>query len=231
VIERSLQPSTPSLVALSVILLIYGTFVLAPDGLSGWYVPLNITAAVLLVALARRWGVGWGELGFGHWREGARLGLMVAALLALILTAGVALPLTRGLFDDARLADVGAAGFLYRAVVRIPLGTTLLEEVAFRGVLLAAWGRRLYPAAAAVASSVVFGLWHIRPTLDALATNDLATDAATQFVAVTAAVVGTFVAGLFFCYLRARSRSLLAPVIVHAVVNSASTALAWLFVV
>jgi uncharacterized protein len=51
------------------------------------------------------------------------------------------------------------------AFVLIPIGTVLLEEVAFRGVL---WG--LLPTArgtavATIGSSVLFSLWHVLPSL------------------------------------------------------------------
>ena len=58
--------------------------------------------------------------------------------------------------------------------MRIPVGTVLWEEIAFRGVLQAAL-RRVMPGGAAIAvTSGVFGIWHIRPTAAALRINGLA---------------------------------------------------------
>jgi uncharacterized protein len=76
-------------------------------------------------------------------------------------------------------------------------------------------------------SSLLFGLWHIRPTLGTLATNDLAQSAWAQVGAVTAAVALTTVGGLFFCALRLASGSLVAPVIVHTATNSAAIVAAY----
>lgn len=77
-------------------------------------------------------------------------------------------------------------------------------------------------------SSVLFGLWHIRPTLGTLATNDLAEGAWAQVGAVTAAVTLTTVGGLLFSGLRLASGSLVAPLIVHTAANSAAIVAAYL---
>ena len=108
----------------------------------------------------------------------------------------------------------------YRALVRIPLGTALLEEFAFRGVLFAAWRRVARPIWAAVGSSIVFGLWHVRPSIELLDSNGLATASAGRIGAVAGAVAATTLAGMVFCWLRMRSRSLLAPYLAHTAANS-----------
>ena len=114
-----------------------------------------------------------------------------------------------------------SAGLLaYRAAIRIPVGTALLEELAFRGVLLGAWTRIGGQLQAAIGSSIVFGLWHVRPTIELLDANGLAPIGATRLGLVFAAVAATACAGLLFSWLRIRSGSLLAPYIAHAGVNS-----------
>jgi membrane protease YdiL (CAAX protease family) len=44
---------------------------------------------------------------------------------------------------------------------------------------------------------------------------------------VLGAIAVTFVAGLLFCWLRLRSRSLIAPVMAHAATNGLALAVAW----
>jgi uncharacterized protein len=194
------------------------------------YVPVNLATAALLVAIGRTAGLNARELGLS--RTTAHRGLVVGVVLAAVVVAaiavGAALPLTRGWFEDERVADVDRlAELAYQALVRIPLGTALLEEFAFRGVLLALFAR-LGPIGLAVAfSSALFGLWHIRPTLGALAANDLASSVWSQAGAVTGAVLVTFLGGCVFCALRLRAGSLLAPLVVHASTNSAATAAAY----
>ena len=64
-----------------------------------------------------------------------------------------------------------ALGTAYRAAVRIPLGTVLVEEVAFRGVLLAMLGGHLGVGWAVAVSSHLFGLWHVVPVRATMRTN------------------------------------------------------------
>ena len=77
------------------------------------------------------------------------------------------------------------------------------------------------PAATAVASAV-FGIWHIRPTAEALAANRLAAARGTRITAITAVAAGTATAGALLSVLRARSGSLAAPVLVHLAANCAA---------
>ena len=73
----------------------------------------------------------------------------------------------------------------------------------------------------------MFGLWHVRPTSDLLAANDLAGPAGARVVALVGAVVATALAGYLLCLLRIRSRSLVAPFIAHASINSLALVAAW----
>lgn len=214
-----------AVLVLSVALLGYSAVGLSPI----WYVPVNLLATAILLAVGFWLGLTRGELGLGsdRIREGLRLGGLVALGAAAILAVGAALPLSRPLFDDARTAGIGIGLLAYRGLIRIPLGTALLEEVAFRGVLFSAWRRVQSPVAAAVGSSVIFGLWHVRPAIDLLVENDLAAGGWPRSAAVAGAVGGTALAGLLFCWLRVRSGSLLAPYVAHAAVNSLATLVAF----
>ena len=194
------------------------------------YVPVNLALAAVLTLVARAHGLSAAELGLS--RSSAPAGLRIGAAGAVVVTvaiaAAVAVPLTRPLFEDQRVAGVDNGGELaYQALVRIPLGTVVLEELAFRGVVLAMLARRRSTWAAVVVSSLLFGLWHIRPTLSALDTNDLAADTAARVAAVTGAVAVTAVAGVLFCGLRLATGSLLAPVVVHTATNSVSMVAAY----
>jgi hypothetical protein len=76
------------------------------------------------------------------------------------------------------------------------------------------------PAATAVGSAV-FGLWHIRPTAEALAVNRLAAGRGTRITAVTAVAAVTAGAGALLSLLREYSGSLAAPVLLHLAANCA----------
>lgn len=197
---------------------------------STWYVPVNLTVAALLVLVAWRARASMAELGLSRARlvPGLAVGAAAAAVVAGVIVAGAAAPWTRSLFEDQRLADVHGGGELaYQTLVRIPLGTVVLEELAFRGVLLALLAERMSTSTAVAVSSLLFGLWHIHPTLDGLSANDLATSSTTRVAAVTAAVVFTAASGALFCGLRLGSGSLLAPIVVHTATNSIATAAAY----
>lgn len=199
-----------------------------------WYVPVCVVAAALLVLIARRSGYTWDDLGLGRAaaRRGLRWGLVLVGAVLVILSVGLALPFTREAFLDERAAGLSSVELVYRVLVRVPLGTVLLEEIAFRGVLWAMVRRRCGPVWATVVSSVLFGLWHVQPSRGLTRAN-----AAAQAVfgagqvgialSVTAAVVGTALAGALLCELRRRSGSLIPPVLLHGTLNGASYALAW----
>jgi membrane protease YdiL (CAAX protease family) len=198
---------------------------------SAWYVPVNLAVAGLLALVAWRDGSSAADLGLSRSRavSGLTVGAVVATLAAAVIVSGALLPWTRSLFEDQRIADVQGGGELaYQTLVRIPLGTVVLEEVAFRGVLLALVAERRSTGLAVAVSSLLFGLWHINPTLDALAANDVATSLTSSLGAVIGAVVFTAASGVLFCALRLASDSLLAPMVVHAAVNSTATIAAYL---
>jgi uncharacterized protein len=186
------------------------------------YVVANVAATAVLLAAARASGLSWGELGLDRRRlaAGARWGGTCAAVVAAGYGTALALPPLRPLLGDARVAGLDGGELALQALVRIPLGTVLWEEVAFRGVLLAALGRLLPRRGATAASAALFGLWHVRPTLAALAANDLAEGPLARTGAVLLACLGTAAAGVLFAELRLRSGSLLAPVLLHLATNS-----------
>src|SRR6202008_165875 len=110
---------------------------------------------------------------------------VVAAYALAVLT-----PAARPLLDDQRVAVLDRRQLAYHVLLRIPLGTVAWEETAFRGVLAAALRRVLAEPAATAVASAVFGIWHIRPSAEALAANRLATTRGARISAVTATVAG-----------------------------------------
>jgi membrane protease YdiL (CAAX protease family) len=98
------------------------------------------------------------------------------------------------------LANLAAQRLAPSAHLAIGLVTALLE-------------RRYSAVVATVTSSVLFGLWHILP---ALGSN---TGPGGAGIRVAGTVLATGLAGLGFCWLRARSGSLLAPALLHWALN------------
>ncbi|MBB6350546.1 membrane protease YdiL (CAAX protease family) [Nonomuraea muscovyensis] len=190
--------------------------------------PLTSAAATAaLVAMARRSGASWRELGFEQPRRGALAGAVLATGVVAAYTAGVALPRTRPLFHDERALSLSRARVLEEALVQVPFGTVLLEEVGFRGALYGGLRRTHGTVTATAVSSALFGLWHILPAIDMARANP-ALGALTAGESpgrldtarvVAGSVVSTGVAGVLFCELRRRA-GLLAPSMLHLSTNS-----------
>jgi len=207
------------------------TNLLAPAAL---YVPtaLVVAAAAVLIAV-RIGGCGARDLGLARadLARGLRLGTAAMAVVALLLALGVALPATRELFADRRVDEPAVPALLYATLVRIPFGTVLLEETLFRGVLLGL-GLRQWPPRMAVAwSSALFGLWHVLPAGGLAGYNPAVAGtlhgAGGRLLVTAAAVAASALAGVVFCWLRLRSGSLVAPVMLHTATNSLAYATAW----
>jgi membrane protease YdiL (CAAX protease family) len=199
------------------------------------YVPLCLTVAALLLLIARWDGLTRRDLGLG--RESAGRGLRWALVLAgavlVVYGIGLAVPLTRDAFLDERVTSLSAGELLARVLIRVPFGTVLLEEIAFRGVLWAMLVRRWGTTWATAVSSLLFGLWHVLPSLGLSRANPAveAVFGASQAgvaLSVAAAAAGTAIGGVVLCELRRRSGSLIAPVGLHGALNGAGYLLAWL---
>jgi membrane protease YdiL (CAAX protease family) len=189
---------------------------------------LNLATALGLTAFAGRAGCSRAELGIGAEDivSGLCAGLVAAVAAAGGVATGAALPATRGFFDDLRVRDVGRPEAVYHLAVRIPLATALAEELLFRGVLLALVRQRRRTRVAVVWTSLLFGAWHVLPTLDHYQGNPASTLAADpargRWLAVLATVLATTGAGGGLAWLRLRSGSVLAPVLAHAALNSSA---------
>jgi membrane protease YdiL (CAAX protease family) len=198
------------------------------------YVPANLAVAGLSVLAARSRGVAAAEMGLGRDQVagGLRLGLAVAAPVAASVAAGAGLPATRRLFVDERGTTGGSGYALYHTLVRIPLGTVVLEETLFRGVLLGLPLRRWSPRVAVAFSSALFGLWHLLPARGVAEFNPVVATGgqagSRQVLLIVLAVVATALAGAVFCWLRLRARSLAAPAVLHLAGNSLAYLLAWI---
>ncbi|WP_098959002.1 type II CAAX prenyl endopeptidase Rce1 family protein [Pseudonocardia sp. N23] len=196
------------------------------------YIPWNVGVAVLLVGVALCCGVTWADLGLSRatLRRGLGIGAIALVGVAALFLIALAVPATREAFDDTRAAGtLGAA--LFAALVRIPIGTALLEETAFRGVLPAlvggSWWRRT------LVSSGLFGLWHVLPSMGMASANAAVASSVGGWgtVATSAlAVVATAAAGVLLCVWRRWGGHLVTPILAHVATNSLGVLIAWWFV-
>lgn len=197
-------------------------------------IPLSLAGAGAVVAVARRSALTWGELGLQPQgvRAGVRVGTGAAGVVLVVVTTLALVPATQELLADDRFVDVETGEMLYDTLLRIPLATAVGEEIAFRGVLLGMLLRWMSPRSAVVISSTLFGLWHILPGIDALATTTLEAERSrlVDAGAVAGQVVVTGFAGAALCWLRFRGRHLAAPVLAHWSLNGGAYAAGWLLV-
>ncbi|MFF8835259.1 CPBP family intramembrane glutamic endopeptidase [Streptomyces sp. NPDC015130] len=199
--------------------------------LNRWTGPLRLLAAVavsaLLLGVLRRAGGTLADAGLapGTLGRGARWALVLMGLVALVFAAGALLPDTRSLFEDRRYDGMTAGELAVRVLVVVPVGTVLVEEIAFRGVLYGLVRRARGTVWATAVSSVLFGLWHVLPSLHLASakpalTSVLGDSVLGSVLAVAGAVLFTAASGVLFCELRRRSGSLLAPMGLHWAVNA-----------
>jgi membrane protease YdiL (CAAX protease family) len=189
-----------------------------------------LTAALVLIAWSS--GATRADLGLGRadMSAGLRYGAGACGVVLLALLLAAAVPATNGFLHDAR-AQITGGRLLYQLGVSIVLLTAIPEEFAFRGVLLGSALRLWSPWRASLITSALFGLWHIAPTLHTMSGNHVfrgeAASVAGQELLVLGSIAVTFAAGLVFCWLRLRSRSLIAPVMAHAAINGVALTVAW----
>ncbi|RSS61325.1 CPBP family intramembrane metalloprotease [Streptomyces sp. WAC07061] len=213
-------------VGLTVAVLVAANVVLHRWGGLPGLVTAVVVSALLLGVL--RWAGGTradAGLAPGTLARGARWALALAGLVALVYLVGALLPVTRGLFEDRRYEGMSGGELMLRVFVTVPVGTVLVEEVAFRGVLYGLVDRARGAVWATAVSSLLFGLWHVLPSLHLAAVKPalnpvFGDSAAGAGAAVAAAVLFTAAAGVLFCELRRRSGSLLAPMGLHWAVNA-----------
>ncbi len=190
-----------------------------------WHIPFNVGILAFALLIARRAGTTWTSMGLrpDRLKRGLIVGGAVMGFISIGIVIGIAIPATREIFRDDRVIDHSILWALGQAFIRIPLATALYEEVLFRGVVFGMLVRRNSPLVAAIWTSLLFGFWHILPTLDTIDTNpagDLFSGAIGVVLAIIGAVGGTMLAGLGFLWLRLFANSTAAPVLAHIGTNS-----------
>jgi uncharacterized protein len=224
---RLRRPAAPGIVLASVL----AVLIVVNLADNGRLPSLGLVNAVLAIAVLT--GIVWWAggtrddvgLGAGTLRRGALWASVLIGVVALVYLIAALLPFTRGLFTDRRTGHLSGGQLALRVLVEVPLGTVLLEEFAFRGVLYGLIRRYRGTVSATVASSLLFGLWHVLPSLHLTsqkpALSALFGDSpAGAVIADLGAVLFTSAAGVLFCELRRRSDSVLAPIGLHWATNA-----------
>jgi membrane protease YdiL (CAAX protease family) len=193
-------------------------------------IPANVGVAAAMIGAARLAGTTWRDLGLdtATMRRGARSGLLAATPIVLGAAVAVAVPGTRRLLADPRITDTTAGEAAFETLVRIPLETALSEELIFRGALLGIALTQRRAGLAVASSSLLFGLWHVYPTIGSVrrsARRGEGSPGTASVAAPTAGVVAaTATAGAGLAWLRLGTGSVIAPALAHAALNMTSFA-------
>jgi uncharacterized protein len=225
---------SPAAGVVAILVLLVALVALRRVDVARWVdVTASAAVGVSSVGVARAVGLTWEQLGLSPGRLGAGVRLGGLVLLAVVAALAVvwAMPATRGWLDDDRVG-IGTGAMLVTVLVATPLGVVLLEELVFRSALFGLLASDRGTGFATVASSLLFGIWHVPPTLRTAPGNpglaEVSSTTPGMVLTVTGMVLAMALAGAFLCWLRIRSGSVAAPTIAHLATNCVTFAVAWL---
>lgn len=201
------------------------------------YLLWSFGGSVLLLALGLLDGNSWTDMGLGwsYLLPGLVWGAACIGLITAVYLIGSAFKKTRTAFHDERMSDLSGGRMVFQALVEVPFGTVLLEEIAFRAVLFSMLVRRVGLVWGIVISALLFGLWHILPSIGTHEQNPALGSVVGEgrrgnVLAVALSVLTTSVAGVLFNGLRLVSGSVLAPMGFHWATNGLGYAFSWLLI-
>lgn len=213
-------------IVLIALILLYGT-VLSRLVPKKYHIVLNIFIAAVAILLGYSFGLNAYAMGIDLRFIGSGiLVAIIASLVIIVATIIVAtIPFLRRFFIGDNLSNASGKLITFEAAIRIPFSTALIEEVLFRGVLLGLFISHYNTLFALILSSLVFGLWHIFPTIASLEQNDAAQKLVGKkksraAIGIFGAVSVTAIAGFVFGWLRILANSIIAPWLVHWSINA-----------
>ena len=167
------------------------------------------------------------DIGFSIKHIKSSLYFISPILVVMILAAAAVSTVSPDLFLDQRHNKAPIEIFFYILFI-IPLSSVLIEEVIFRGVIPFVLSKKSSIKSSYVVSSLMFGLWHV-VTAGSVSLNFARNQLIPEAVMVSSTIVlFTFLVGLFFSWLRVRTKSLFAPIFVHWFSNGLGVLLAYL---
>lgn len=211
--------------------IVFLSFLLASvHGFVGWI--LVAVTLVILCFVLRYTKLTRADVGLS--RRSIRSGIIVGLAFALICAVGmtVAYVFMPSLFSDQRYEKT-TQEIVWLLFVHIPLHTVLLEEFLFRGFIYGYAKNKKGHFFASIYSSLLFGLWHIGSSADLFNSSDtvqntLGSQASSGVLVGAGIVAATTAAGMVFCYVRNKSGSLVAPMLLHWGINATAAYLAYL---
>jgi membrane protease YdiL (CAAX protease family) len=191
------------------------------------YIVAGISATVGIAFIGWRHGLSWTDVGIGRstWVTGLLWSLGIVVVVGAVIGIAGSIPRLRHLFADDRVTEVSGPVTARKALLDIPFGTVLLEEFAFRGVMLALVTTLTGTTEAVVVTSVLFGLWHISPSLEMHDSHNAASGS--SWTTVVGTVFFTGLSGVGFALLRLYTGSLFPPAALHWAANGTGVVVGW----
>lgn len=227
---------TQSVVLTSTLLVLYNslTNLLPREFHSRSYIPLNLSFLVVMVVLSvavfelDRASLGLQGNSFASLLIGASVGM--TAIAAAVLVRSIPLTWISRTIKRLETRRMTRPRLLYILLLHIPLGTAVFEELLFRGILFGLAEDAWNDGMAVLVTSLVFVAWHTIPAAILLRGGALAgyelvrrpvpsSSVAALAIAFTAQACLLFFAGVSLAFLRLTTHSVIAPILVHALVN------------
>lgn len=186
---------------------------------------LFTTAGLVLVAWVHDLSMAQLGLAWSTWIPGLIWSAAIVLAVGTVIGIAGGIPRTRHLFADDRITEVSGLTTARRALVDIPFGTVLIEEFAFRGVLLALTIDLFGTVGGVALTSFLFGLWHISPSLEMHESHTATSGSAIPTVLST--VLFTGLGGVMFAVLRLYTSSLFPPSALHWAMNGTGVVVGW----
>ena len=219
--ERAQAPTRPWLlpVAFAAVLVAYNNLLFALPGDLAFPDDWIFFPRALLLPLAavvwavRGQGLSLPELGITTRNPGGSALAGLAVAVAVSVPAVLYFSLVS--IDYETVADDSTGDFLGWALLRYPLNAAVLEEVLFRGVLLALALRSLGVTGAVALTSLAFAGWHVAVDYETIGDSSVADSDVLFALAQIGSLAALLVAGLLFAALRLRTASLAGPIVFH----------------
>jgi uncharacterized protein len=179
-----------------------------------------ISSYAFVIGTAKLVGLDYKALGLS--RPSVKNGFKTALPFMIVTVFGALLVylISPDIFKDSRY-QLTSWEVLYLVLIILPTYTVIFEELAFRGVLFGTLLRVTTQKYSIVISALAFGFWHI------FTARSVKFEGFSEIIILFAVVLATSFAGAFFTWLRIKSDSLLAPILVHWTINATGIILAY----
>jgi hypothetical protein len=161
--------------------------------------------------------IGWTKQNLG---KSVLTGLGLSAMVVLPFVILLCLLPALG-FDvkTPRLEAVARDIFWWRIFVRIPIGTAFFEEMLFRGIFYGYLMKKMSQRKTILITSLFFAFWHIIPAYEVVSQHLQITSIGMFLGLWSVLMLGSFVGGILFAWIRYRTKNIAGCIIAHALIN------------